>query len=157
MHYRTIVSAVFTSALLVNISISRADSGLVVSNAWSPEAPPVAPVMAGYMTIKNTTDNPIAITGGNSTAFNTVEIHDMMMHDGMMHMVKQEKLVVPANGSVTLKPGSLHVMFIKPKKAHQAGDTITASFDLSNKQTLTVPFKVKKREMQQHDHMHHNH
>ena len=157
MQYRTIFKTVLATAVLLNVTVTHADSGLVVSNAWSPEAPPVAPVMAGYMTVKNTTASPIAITAGESSAFDTVEIHDMMMHDGMMHMVKQEKLVIPAHDSVTLKPGGLHVMFIKPKKTHHAGDTITASFELSNKQTLTVPFQVKKREMQQHDHMHHNH
>ena len=51
----------FTLLLILSLSIisfqvlAHKDGGIVVKNAWVREAPPVSPVLAGYMTIGNNT------------------------------------------------------------------------------------------------------
>ena len=81
------------------------------------------------------------------------------MKDGMMHMVKEDKLPVAAGKTVVLKRGGLHIMFIKPKKVHKNGDKIEVTFKLSNKQNQKVVFPVKKAAMtmdhSKHKHMNH--
>ena len=39
--------------LTLSISTANAASAIKIENAWSPEAPPVAKVLAGYMKINN--------------------------------------------------------------------------------------------------------
>ena len=135
----------------------HAEELLTFENAWAAEAPPVAPVMAGYMVIKNPTNKELAITGGHSPSFKTVEVHTMLMREGMMEMKKLDQLAIPAKGEVTLKPGGLHVMLIKPLKTHKAGDKIKVTFNFTNGKTQTIQLPVKKRDQaMKHDHhMHH--
>lgn len=130
---------------------------LSFDNAWSPEAPPVAPVMAGYVQISNSGDKAIAITGASCPDFGKVEIHDMQQQDGMMRMVKQEQLVIPAGGEVELAPGGLHMMLMKPRRTIKQGETLDITFELDNGETVQVAFEVKPRPMQQHDGQQHHH
>jgi len=134
-----------------------AASPLQFEDAWSPEAPPVAPVMAGYVKISNTTQQSIAITAASCPDFNQVEIHDMQHKDGMMHMVKQDQLPIPAGQQVALQPGGMHLMLIQPKRTIKAGETLQVTFELSDGSSVTVPFTVKVRAMQgDHMQMQHN-
>lgn len=129
---------------------------LQVEDAWVPEAPPVAPVLAGYLTLRNPSGRAITITGASCPDFARVEIHEMGMANGMMTMKQLDSLTVPAGGRVMLKPGGFHLMLISPKKAFQAGDTITVTFELDNGQRLVVQLPVKKRGMTGADHQHHH-
>jgi copper(I)-binding protein len=133
-----------------------ASPSLQFTDAWSPEAPPVAPVMAGYLTIHNPGQTDIAITGASCAEFNHVEIHDMLHEGGMMRMVKQEQLPIPAATTVKLEPGGMHVMFMKPKRVIKAGETLPVVFTLSNGETVQVSFTVRKHAMPA-QHQHHNH
>lgn len=153
---RPLVFTGLLSALLFS-SLAQAQS-LMFHNAWSPEAPPVAPVMAGYVQIDNNGDQDIAITGASCPDFNKVEIHDMKHQDGMMRMIKQDKLVIPAGKQVDLAPGGLHMMLMKPKHPIKNGDKLPVTFQLDNGETAEVNFVVKARSMQtQHNGMQHNH
>ncbi|MCK5724024.1 MAG: copper chaperone PCu(A)C, partial [Gammaproteobacteria bacterium] len=92
------------------ISTANAADSLQIENAWSPEAPPVAKVMAGYMKINNLSNKDIKILSAKSDLFKRVEIHLTEMSDGMMRMIKQENLKIKAKGHIELKPGGLHMM-----------------------------------------------
>ena len=58
-----------------------------------------------------------------------------------MEMIKQESVVLPADGEVEFKPGSYHVMLIGLKQDLKAGDEITLTLHFKNHEdiTLTVP------------------
>lgn len=131
------------SLLSTFLNTASASQSLQFEDAWSPEAPPVAPVMAGYVKITNTGQQSIAITAASCADFNKVEIHDMQHKDGMMHMVKQEKLPIPAGQTVSLQQGGMHIMLMKPRRAIKAGETLQVTFELSNGSSITVPFAVK--------------
>jgi len=70
--------------LLCSISTVQADEILHIEDAWVAEAPPVAPVMGGYMKIANKTDKLISITSASCPDFEKTEIHEMSMSGGMM-------------------------------------------------------------------------
>jgi hypothetical protein len=98
----------------------------------------------------------VIITAAESPDFASVEIHDMQMHDGMMRMIKQDKLIIPAGGQVELKQGSFHLMLMKPKRTFKQGDTLEVTFTMADGQSDTVRFEVKPREMHdEHQHQHH--
>lgn len=66
-----------------------------------------------------------------------------MKADGTMEMIQQEKIDLPADGEVELKPGSYHIMFIGLKQDLVAGNeiTLTLTFEKAGEITLTVPVK----------------
>lgn len=138
---------------------SPAADALQFEDAWSPEAPPVAPVMAGYVRISNSTTDDVAITGARCPDFNSVEIHDMFERDGMIRMVRQDRLTIPAGKTVELKKGGLHLMLMKPQRAINNGETLKVTFELANGDAITVPFTVKPRpaDGMQHDQQQHHH
>ena len=118
--------------LLTVLPNLQADEILDIDDAWVAEAPPVAPVMGGYMKIENETDKLISITRASCPDFETVEIHEMSMSGGMMKMREIEKLDVPAGGKVELKPGGYHLMLIKPKQPYKKGDTLTVTLHMAD-------------------------
>jgi hypothetical protein len=130
-------------AFVCLVNIAYATETLVIKNAWSPEAPPVARVMAGYMKIINNSDHDLQIVSAKSVLFNKVEIHLMDMKGGMMRMIKQDKLPVKAHGQVELKPGVLHMMLIGPKKPIKSGSVIPVTLILNNHEKVSVELKVK--------------
>ena len=140
---------------LVFMPVLQADEILDIDDAWVAEAPPVAPVMGGYMKIENETDKPISITRASCPDFEIVEIHEMSMSGGMMKMREIEKLVVPANGKVELKPGGYHLMLIKPKKPFKKGDTLMVTLHTADGQSQAVKMEVKERKASDDHQQHH--
>jgi len=134
----------------------QADEVLDIDDAWVAEAPPVAPVMGGYMKIENETAKAISITRASCPDFETVEIHEMSMSGGMMKMREIEQLVVPAGGEVELKPGGYHLMLIKPKQPFKKGDSLTVTLHTTDGKSQAVKMKVKERKASD-DHQHHHH
>ena len=138
------------------ISTANAADSLQIENAWSPEAPPVAKVMAGYMKINNLSNKDIKILSAKSDLFKRVEIHLTEMSDGMMRMIKQENLKIKAKGHIELKPGGLHMMLIGKLKPVKAGSNIAVTLTLDNGKTINIKLKVKVDDAPQMMHHHHH-
>jgi hypothetical protein len=64
----------------------------------------------------------------------------------MHKMLKQDAFVIPAMGSLTLKPGSYHIMLIGVQDPRpKAGDVIPVRLDFADGKQMTVQVPVKKR------------
>lgn len=133
---------------LLLISNSHAGNDIKIVNPWIPEAPPGAGVMAGYMEIHNSSTQIIDIVAISSPAFNRVEMHLSKEVDGFAKMLPQKMLSVPAKGKLILKPGSYHLMLIKPKKRLLNGDVTQLNFTLSNDSKLGIDISIQKMKMQ---------
>ncbi len=112
--------------------------------AWIKQLPPVVPVRAGYMQIKNSSLLEHEIIALQSDAFDSVEMHETLMHDGMMKMEQQKSIVIPSKGLIELKPGGKHLMLIKPKQALQIGDRINLTVTFADQTSSIVQLEVKK-------------
>jgi hypothetical protein len=142
---RSVLQPLVALLALCLLPVVQAAPPLQVSDAWVAEAPPVATVQAGYLTLENPGPQDITITGASCPDFDSVEIHEMRMANGMMEMNQIEKLVVPAGGQVQLAPGGFHLMLFKPQRVLKAGDTVTVTLQLESGASLPVPMPVKKR------------
>ena len=131
-------------AFICLIGLAHAAESLVIKDAWSPEAPPVAKVMAGYMTIKNVSNHDVKIASLKSELFNKVEIHLMDMSGGMMRMIRQDNMSIKAHSQVKLEPGVLHLMLIGPQKPLKAGSVIPVTFILDNHEKISIRIPVTK-------------
>lgn len=127
----------------VSFAYAHTDGGVVVKDAWVREAPPVSPVLAGYMTIENHTGKVKELTEVKSSAFQKIEMHITMQKDGMASMEKQDKLPIAAEGKIVLKPGGTHLMLINPVKPVKAGDSVSfvLKFSDGGKSIISVPVK----------------
>lgn len=123
---------------------AHANKLLEIENAWIPEAPPGASVMAGYMTITNKTNKNIDIIAVSSADFNSVEMHLSQEDDGIARMIPQKKLSIPASQKLILKPGSYHLMLMKPIKRLVEGQSSDIKLSLSNNESITITASVKK-------------
>jgi uncharacterized protein YcnI len=100
---------------------------LAIDAPWARATPAGAKVGAGYLTIRNTGTEADALVAVETDFAGRSEIHDMTMTDGVMRMREvTDGLPVPAGGSVELKPGGLHVMFLDLKSGLKAGETVKA-------------------------------
>jgi len=140
---KTFSKSFFTSILLIGMTNATAASSLKVENAWSPEAPPVTKVMAGYMKIHNLSGKDIKILFAKSSLFKNIEIHLTEIKNGMMRMVKQNKLNIKAKGHIELKPGGLHMMLIGKLKPISSGSFIPITISFDNGETMSVNLEVR--------------
>ncbi|MCK4864200.1 MAG: copper chaperone PCu(A)C [Gammaproteobacteria bacterium] len=138
---KTISRIFFVS--LFSISSANAASAIKIENPWSPEAPPVAKVMAGYMKIYNLSNKDIKIQSAKSSVFKKIEIHLTEMNNGMMRMIKQDNLNIKANAHIELKPGGLHMMLIGKLKPIKSGSIIPLTLSFDNGETVKINLKVK--------------
>lgn len=122
---------------------AHAKTAIKIENAWSPEAPPVTKVMAGYMKINNISNKDVKIKSIKSNFFKRVEIHLTEMKSGMMRMTKQENLTIKEKSYIELKPGGLHMMLMGKLKPVKSGSTIPVSLSFDNGETIKINLKVK--------------
>lgn len=113
---------------------------LTVSGAFARASPMMAQAGAGFMTIANGGEAD-KLVAAKSDVSEIVELHTHIEENGMKAMRKVDFIDVPANGSVELKPGSYHVMFINLKERLQQGETIkvTLVFEKAGEVTVSMP------------------
>ncbi len=119
-------------------------ASIQIEQPWARATPAVAMSGAVYMTINNKSNVADRLIGASSDATKTLQIHEMKVVDDVMKMREiSGGLVIPANGSVALKPGGYHVMLIGLKKPLKAGETVqmTLTFEKAGKVDVSVPVK----------------
>lgn len=114
---------------------------------WVREAPPSAAAMAGYLTVVNPSKDDLTLVGATSPQFEEVQMHEIVTENGMTRMQQVMQLVAPAKGQLVFKPGSTHLMLMRPKKPLKAGDPVEVVLKWSPSGKTTVKMKVRPRNM----------
>lgn len=95
-----------------------------VSDAHIVQPPPGAPVAGGYLTIANTSDDDLILTGASSEDVARIEVHLSRIVDDVATMEHQERLVVPAGSTLEFTHGSYHLMLMGLVSPLAPGDEI---------------------------------
>ena len=115
----------------------------VVRDGWIRLVPGGMPMHAGFARI----DNPCAaarkITAVASDAYGDASLHETTLVNGISRMRALPVLVVPAHGSVELKPGGLHLMLMDPKKPLKPGDHVALRFQADGGRAIGGDFVVR--------------
>lgn len=131
--------------LLIVCLVAPAWAGqMEVADAWVREAPPNAPMMAGYLTLKNRGHDPAVLVGASSPQFKKVEIHRSRMENGMAHMEKQREVKIPPGGEVRFQPGGYHLMLMHPVRRLRAGDTVRLELVFADGARVRVEAPVRR-------------
>ena len=112
---------------------------------------------AAYGMIMNKTNNDINLTGVKITdkiIKGMAEMHQTTIKEGIASMAQIESLTIPANGSVTLEPGGLHIMLMKLQGPLIKGDPLRLSFNDSDNNEYAVMLSIEKMAMDM-DHIKH--
>jgi hypothetical protein len=89
---------------------------LEISHPWTRATPPTAKTGGGFLTITNKGPTADRLIAARSPVSLKVEVHEMKMDGSVMRMRELEKgLEIPPGATVTLKPGSYHIMFMELK------------------------------------------
>ena len=129
------VAILLMGSLLV--ACGAPQSPVAVSNVEITKPMPGRHMSAGFLVVTNNTGEALRITGVESPQFESVEIHETTVKDGISRMRELEELLVPANGSVTLERGGKHLMLMRPRNL---GDSVTLQFHSGNSPVLTVDY-----------------
>jgi periplasmic copper chaperone A len=129
---------------LFSFQVMADSSKVEFSDGWIKQLPPVVPMRAGYVQISNPSNEEVVITAMQSDAFETVELHETTMKDGMMQMVQQDSIVIPAKGSIHLKPGGKHIMLINPLSPLAIGDKVNLIVTFSDSKAQNIQLEVKQ-------------
>lgn len=104
---------------------------------------------AAFFTITNNSNVNDTLISASSGIAELVEVHETFMKDNdMIGMRRIEHVVVPANGSVELKPRNLHIMFIKLNRDLKIGDTINLALNFKQYGELKFSAEVKEMDSQ---------
>ena len=116
---------------------------LEIADPYTPATPKGATVGAGYMKITNNGTAPDRLISGSSDVAGKVEVHEMTMDKGVMKMRPLKGgLEIKPGETVTLKPGSFHVMFVGLKKPLRKGDHVKATLVFEKAGKGDVDFDV---------------
>ncbi len=141
-----IVHAAFGLAALVLAVAAAAGPAprLAVEGAHVRAAPPGAPVLAGYLTLRNTGGGPAVITGASSPDFDRVEIHRTTVRDGVARMEPVPRLEIAPGAAVRLEPGGMHLMLIGPRRKLRPGDRVRLTLRLGDGTERTLELPVRR-------------
>jgi len=98
----------------------------------------------GFMVITNSSSKADQLVGASSPVSAEVQMHTVQIEGGVMRMRELPNgIEIPAAGKVELKPGSLHIMFIKLNHPLKAGEQVPVTLRFRDAGEKTVKFEVR--------------
>jgi len=117
---------------------------LSIDHPWSRQPLPGANVAAGFMQITNNGKADDRLIEATATISGNVQIHEMSMDNGVMKMAElTDGLLIPAGATVTLKPGSYHLMFMDLKERPVEGTAFEGTLTFEKAGTVDVSYDVE--------------
>ena len=114
---------------------------LVIEAPWARASIGTLRPAAAYLTIRNDGSLADVLTGFETTVSGMPGVHKMEMKDGVASMGPAGPVEIPANGSVKLAPGGLHVMLMNLQRPLVKGErfTMTLIFEKTGRVEVSVP------------------
>jgi len=139
----TILIVLLIGQAVQTSAVHSAELPITIEVAWVREGPPVAKVLAGYMTVNNRSGTRLSLRSARSENFDRVEFHRSMIVDGVARMKRQTRIEIPAGGQVIFEPGGQHLMLIDPVKALKSGDTVELTLVLEDGREINIAVAVR--------------
>lgn len=112
---------------------------------------------AVYLVLHNDTSQADELVGASSEIAQIVELHKSEVDaQGVMRMLKQDTISLPANGKIMLQPGGYHIMLIGLKRDLRAGDTFQVVLKFKSHPDLTLQCAVRGGDMEMQSHQEHD-
>jgi copper(I)-binding protein len=113
-----------------------------IEGAYTRATAPGQQVAGGFMKIDNKGNTADQLLSASSPAAGEVQLHEMAMDGNVMKMRQVKDIAVPAGGSVELKPGGYHLMFLNLKGPFTAGQTVPVKLKFAKAGDVEVKMPV---------------
>ena len=117
---------------------------VAITGAYTRATAPGQQVAGGFMKIDNKGNVADQLVSASSPAAGQVQLHEMSMEGNVMKMRQVKDIAVPAGGSVELKPGGYHLMFMNLKGPFAAGQTVPVKLKFAKAGELEVKLPVNE-------------
>lgn len=112
-----------SAVILLSSNASACIKHLEVSDVWARSSSAPNHNSAAYMVIKNTSNKDMIITGAETDVAGSVELHETFLDEKGIHkMTHVDKIVVPAQSEIKLKPKHTHIMLMNLNQDLKAGE-----------------------------------
>ncbi|HWK68856.1 MAG TPA: copper chaperone PCu(A)C [Rhizobiaceae bacterium] len=116
-----------------------------ISDGWARAMLPGQPSGGGFLTIINKGGGADRLVGASSPSAGKVEVHNMeVVNDVMTMRPVEDGLEVPAGAAVALRPGGLHLMFMKVSEPFKDGSVVPLSLEFEKAGKVDVSLPVRK-------------
>ncbi|AOJ33546.1 copper chaperone PCu(A)C [Burkholderia metallica] len=140
---KTLATLAYMSvAALSPVAHAAPAQSVAVSDCWIRGMPGNLP-SGGFFNVKNSSDNPIDLTGVDSDAFGMAMLHQTQSNGSTSTMVMVDKATVPAGGTLSFAPGGYHVMLEQPTHPLKVGTTLPLTFTFGDGEKVTAQCTVK--------------
>ncbi|MDB5416218.1 MAG: hypothetical protein JWR10_4553 [Rubritepida sp.] len=138
-----IARRLFALAILAMPAVALAQpASITVENPWT-RAAGQGMQGGGFLTIRNTGTAEDRLVSASSPIAARVELHTSLRDGDVMRMRPVENVPVPANGSVSLAPGGLHMMMIGLTRPMNVGETVPVTLHFERAGEVTVNMAVQ--------------
>ena len=129
------------SVLAQGVAKTVTTDSIKIEDAYTRATVPGQKVAGGFMKIesKGAADQ---LVSASSPVAGEVQLHEMAMDGNVMKMRQVKDIAIPAGGSVELKPGGLHLMFMNIKAPLAAGETVPVKLKFAKAGEVEVKMPV---------------
>ena len=137
--------------LLLAVALPAADSNsiskgfIVISGAWTRPTAAGMPMGVAYFVVQNQGASADAIVAASTPAAAHVEFHQTTLSDGMARMRPLQRIDVPAQGTVAVTPGGIHLMLVDLKGPLVAGSHVPLELEFGVAGKVTIRLAVEQR------------
>jgi periplasmic copper chaperone A len=136
--------------LILSLASSPAFADVKIETPWARPTPPGARVAAGYLTIRNQASSPERLVGISSPAAAQVQTHVTVKEGEVVRMREVKGYEIPANGTLELKPGGAHLMFVNIRQPFKEGDRIPVVLKFESAGEVRAELPVGRPETSKH-------
>jgi copper(I)-binding protein len=117
---------------------------LKIGHPWARATAPTAPAGGGFHSVTNNGTVPDRLVSVQSTAAETVQIHEMKMDGDVMRMREVgQGLEIPPGATVTLAPGGFHLMMMGLKGPLKQGTKVPLTLVFEKAGKIDVELAVE--------------
>lgn len=131
-----------TTRWLLLVAALPAYGQVIVEKPWARATVPTARVAGAYLTVRNRSALADRLIGASSPVAARVEFHVHTAEGEVMKMRQAQALDVPANGTLELKPGGAHLMFVDIRKPFREGDLVPVTLRFEKAGEVGVQARV---------------
>lgn len=142
-----VLTAVLTIAFIAPAwadSHGHSEAAINVINPWTRVVPMAGMNAAGYMVLKNNTDQAITLKSFRTDAASKASLHETIKSGSMVSMrALPDGIIIPANSKIELHPGGLHLMLLKIKQPLTEGKEISVTLEFESGKEVTSALVVR--------------
>ncbi|WP_108862366.1 copper chaperone PCu(A)C [Ruegeria sp. Alg231-54] len=140
---KTALASAFALSLGLSAPVLAGADEIVVEDAWSRASIGTNRPGAAYMTIRNTGNEAVTVTGIRTDLAEMPEIHQTSTNEqGVSSMGPAGNIEIAPGASVALEPGGLHAMLMRLQRPMTKGESFALTLIFADGEEMSVEVPI---------------